>query len=64
MATIKDIAQKLGISPSTVSIVLRGEGKKRNISESTMEKVFSCARELGYQPNIVAKRLREIDSPA
>lgn len=29
-----------------------------------MEKVFSCARELGYQPNIVAKRLREIDSPA
>lgn len=28
MATIKDIAQKLGISPSTVSIVLRGEGKK------------------------------------
>ena len=64
MATIKDIAQKLGISPSTVSIVLRGEGKKRNISESTIEKVFSCARELGYQPNIVAKRLREIDSPA
>lgn len=64
MATIKDIAQKLGISPSTVSIVLRGEGKKRNISQSTIEKVFSCAHELGYQPNIVAKRLREIDSPA
>ena len=63
MATIKDIAQALGISPSTVSIVLRGNGEKRNISKSTIEKVFACAKELDYQPNIVAKRLREINSP-
>ncbi len=64
MATIKDIAQKLGISPSTVSIVLRGNGPQRNISQATIDKVLDCARELKYQPNIVAKRLREINSPA
>lgn len=64
MTTIKDIAQNLGISPSTVSIVLRGNGEKRNISKATIERVFSCAQELNYQPNITAKRLRDANTPA
>lgn len=58
MATIKDIAQKTGFSPSTVSIVLKGEGAKRSISKETQECVQKAAQELGYIPNYRAKALR------
>lgn len=62
MATIKKISEKSGYSPSTVSIVLRGIGAERNISDSTQKKVMDAARELGYQPNVSARRLRS-DEP-
>lgn len=58
MITVKNIALKAGISPSTVSIVLSGKAKERHISEETSTKILNIARELGYYPNISAKRLR------
>ncbi len=58
MVTIKDIAKYTELSPSTVSIVLRGLGKKRNISESTINKVTEAAVKLGYTPNMQSKLLR------
>lgn len=48
MATIRQVAAIAGVSPSTVSIVLRGESALRNISRQTQEKVFAAAEELGY----------------
>lgn len=58
MATIKDIATELGLSPSTVSIVLKGNGDVRKISKNTQQKVLETARALGYTPNTQAKILR------
>ncbi|NBJ93979.1 LacI family DNA-binding transcriptional regulator [Parablautia muri] len=58
MATIKDIAAKLGLSPSTVSIVLKGNGDKRKIKKETQQRILEAAKELGYKPNIQAKILR------
>lgn len=38
MVTIKQIAQEVGISSSTVSIVLGGKAAERKISTATQEK--------------------------
>ena len=58
MATIKEIAAKLGLSPSTVSIVLAGQSETRKISASTTQRVLAAAREMQYQPSIAARSLR------
>ncbi|NLL34566.1 MAG: LacI family transcriptional regulator [Clostridiales bacterium] len=60
MPTIKEIAAVTGYSPSTVSVVLRGKGNERKILQSTQEKILTAARNLGYTPNISARRLRNI----
>lgn len=62
MPTIKEIASITGYSASTVSIVLSGRAEERKIPESTQEKIIKAARELGYTPNISARRLRNISA--
>jgi LacI family transcriptional regulator len=54
--TIKDIAKRLNIAPSTVSRALKDHP---DISESTKKAVIELARELDYEPNIVALSLRK-----
>ncbi len=61
MGTIKQIAEKTGYSPTTVSIALRGRAAERNIPESTVRVILEAARALGYQPNISARRLRSVE---
>ena len=58
MATIKELAREAGVSPSTVSIVLRGKAEERKISKKTQENVWAAARKLNYQTNVTARRLR------
>ena len=58
MITIKENAKIVGLSPSTVSIVLRGKAEKRGISPQTVEKIKRTAAEYGYVPNTPAIRLR------
>ena len=53
--TLKDIAKKLGISVGAVSHALNG---KADISEETKNKIFACAREMGYITNGAAVSLR------
>jgi LacI family transcriptional regulator len=53
-ATMKDIAQDLGISIGTVSKVLRDHP---DISEETRERVRNRMRELNYRPNLAARAL-------
>ena len=48
MPTIREVAQKAGVSPAAVSLVLNG--KDCRLSESTKRRIFRCARELNYQP--------------
>ncbi|MFD0694566.1 LacI family DNA-binding transcriptional regulator [Paenibacillus sp. GCM10027628] len=54
MATIHDVAERAGVSVTTVSRVLNNRGY---ISESTRSKVYQCMEELGYQPNEIARSL-------
>lgn len=58
MVTIKEIAQMVGLSASTVSIVLAGKAAERKISEETQKKIMDAANQLGYRPNIAARSLR------
>ncbi len=53
--TLKDIALRLKVTQQTVSRSLNGYP---NISPATIRKVRRVARELGYRPNLQAKRLR------
>ncbi len=49
------MAQRAGVSPTTVTFVLTGRNVK--LAESTREKVRRAARELGYKPNQLATAL-------
>lgn len=53
--TMRDVAQKVGVSKQTVSAVLNG---KPGISAETIARVRQAMAELGYQPNMVASSLR------
>jgi len=57
--TIKYIADKLGVSITTVSRVLNGKAKEYRISERTANAILELAKELNYTPNPIAKSLRE-----
>lgn len=53
--TIRDIAEKLGISKSTVSRVLQNAW---DVNPGTRQKVLDLIRKEQYQPNIVARNLK------
>ena len=56
--TLKDIAEKVGFSVSTVSRVLTGRGADYRISDDTQEKILEAAMELNYRVNPLARGLR------
>ncbi len=56
--TIKNIAERAGVSISTVSRVLSGKAKKYRISEHTEKDVIRIAKNLNYAPNQLARALR------
>lgn len=62
MATIKDVAREAGVSVTTVSIIVNGKTEERRISAATKERVLAVMKELEYQPNLSARRLRYQES--
>lgn len=56
--SIRDIANKAGVVPSTVSFVLNGKAKKMRISDKLAEKIRTIAEETGYTPHRAAVSLR------
>ncbi|KAA6320250.1 Catabolite control protein A [termite gut metagenome] len=56
-ASLKDIADKLNVSTTTVSWVLSGQSDNRRVGIGTREKVLKCAKEMNYQPNLIARSL-------
>lgn len=56
MPTVKDVAQRAGVSVATVSRCLSGESRVR---EQTRARVLQAVQELGYQPDQVARSLRK-----
>ena len=56
--TIYDIAQQMGVSPSTVSAALNGSWKARRIKAETAERIIGLAGQMGYSVNLQARGLR------
>ncbi len=56
--TIKELAQELEMSTTTVSRVLTGQGKKYRISEKTAQRVREVASKVDFAPNQIARNLR------
>ena len=54
---MKDIAESLGLSRTTVSLVLKGAGDKYNISKKTQQRILHKVKELNYRPNYFASAL-------
>jgi LacI family transcriptional regulator, galactose operon repressor len=58
-ASIADVARRAGVSPVTVSRVVRNHA---NVSPATRERVEQAIAELGYIPNAVARGLKRARS--
>ncbi len=55
---LKDVAQFLGVSPATVSLILNRAPAAAAIPEETHRRVRAAAKSLGYRPNQLARSLR------
>ena len=60
MITIKEIAQRLNMSTTTVSNVIHG--KAGEVSEETRRRVEEFLKEVDYVPNINARNLAQNES--
>lgn len=56
--TMQDIANKAGVSKTTVSIVLNNMGEKKKIRKETIQKIWDIAKELNFRPSFIAKSLK------
>jgi len=56
--SLKDLALHLGLSPTTLSLVLNNSPQSSSIPEETQKRIFAAARELKYRPNYLARSLR------
>jgi LacI family transcriptional regulator len=55
MPTIRDVAQRAGVSPTTVSYVMNGT---RYVSPETEARIHAAIKELDYKPDYIARSLR------
>lgn len=53
--TIRDVAQRAGVTLTTVSAALSGRGR---VSGDTKERIRKIADEMGYQPRLAAQMMR------
>jgi LacI family transcriptional regulator len=56
--SLKDIANKVGVSIALVSYVMNGQEKEKRVSAEVVKKIREAAEELNYQPNQIARSLR------
>jgi LacI family transcriptional regulator len=56
--SLRDLGKHLGLSPTTVSLVLNGSPAAQSIPAATQRRVIAAARELNYRPNFLARSLR------
>ena len=54
VGTIRDVADRVGLSIATVSRVMNGA---RNVAPATRDKVLEASRALNYLPNPAARAL-------
>lgn len=56
--TRRDVAERAGVAPSTVSLILNDRGDDLGIAEATRLRVEDAARALGYYPNRHIRAIR------
>ena len=56
--SMKDIANKVGVSIALVSYVMNGQEKKKRVGAEIVKKIRQAAEDLNYQPNQIARSLR------
>lgn len=56
--SLKDIASRVGVSTALVSYVLNGKEKEARVGVEMAGKIRKVAKELNYQPNLIAKGLK------
>src|ERR1039458_6772206 len=55
---LKVLAEYLGLSPATISLVMNNAPGARSISAITRQRVLEAAKRLDYRPNPIARSLR------
>jgi len=58
VVTIKAVADFVGLTPGTVSVVLNDSPAARSIPQKTKNRIHAAAKELNYRPNFFARTLR------
>ncbi|MDC6366256.1 MULTISPECIES: LacI family DNA-binding transcriptional regulator [Flavobacteriaceae] len=56
--SLKDIANTAQVSTSLVSYVINNKWKENRIPEDTAKRILKIAKELNYEPNIIAQSLK------
>jgi DNA-binding LacI/PurR family transcriptional regulator len=56
--TLKSVAEYVGLTSGTVSLVLNRAPQSSSIPQPTQDRIFAAARKLNYQPNPFARALR------
>ena len=57
--SLKRLAEHLGLSSATVSIVINRKPLSDMIPQETKERIWEAARRFNYRPNIIARSLRQ-----
>ncbi|MDD5706604.1 MAG: LacI family DNA-binding transcriptional regulator [Kiritimatiellae bacterium] len=55
VVTVRDIAERLGVSQSSVFLALKEGQRSRFVAEATRQRIQTAAAEMGYRPNQVAR---------
>jgi DNA-binding LacI/PurR family transcriptional regulator len=56
--SLKKLAEYLGLSPATVSLVINRSNVADSIPQQTKDRIFAAARKFKYRPNFFARSLR------
>jgi DNA-binding LacI/PurR family transcriptional regulator len=56
--SLKKLAAHLGLSPTTLSLVLNDSPLANTIPQETKDRILIAAREFNYRPNFIARSLR------
>ena len=56
--SLKELAERLGLSPATVSLVINRSPVADSIPQETKDRVLAAARQYQYRPNFFARSLR------
>lgn len=57
--SLKDIAEKVGVSTALVSYVLNGQEKEKRVGAEVVLKIRKVAKQMNYVPNQIARSLRK-----